>query len=320
MRQITNDEVLSAVSLADAELILRYAYKGMQEGSTGSHQRLRTLVAGARLSTLGGALPGLGFLGSKTYATCNGKNGFAILLFSSDTALPVAVLQGEGVTQLKGSVTSALVADVLAKPQAESVAIFGTGIQAHAHVAALKRMRPIKRISVVSRGRADDFLRWIETEHGVEAHQTAADAAVSGADIVVTATRSAAALFDGNALRPGTFISAIGTSTLTAREVDPITVQRADLIGVEWKQQAQAEAGDLAAGVDWDKTLEIGEILGNDSLRHDAGTQIRLFKSVGIGLADVAIAVAAFAKITGGWDAIVTRISNAGVTHASLGE
>lgn len=317
MRQITNQEVLTAVSLADAEVILRYAYAGMRTGVAGSHQRLRTLVAGARLSTLGGSLPQLGYLGSKTYATCNGKNGFAILLFSSETALPVAVLQGEGVTQLKGSVTTALVADVLAKPDADTVAIFGTGIQAHAHVASLKRVRKLKRINVVSRNRADDFVRWIEVEHGLEAQQTSADVAASSSDIIVTATRASTALFDGSALSPGTFISAIGTSTLTAREVDVTTVQRASLIGVEWKPQAQAEAGDLATSVNWDAALELCHILGNDTLRHNAAKEIRLFKSTGIGLADVAIAVAAYARITGSWDELAKRIANADAAQAS---
>jgi ornithine cyclodeaminase len=317
MRQITNQEVLASVSLADAEAILRYAYAGMQTGLTGSHQRLRTLVAGARLSTLGGSLPQLGYLGSKTYATCNGKNGFAILLFSSETALPVAVLQGEGVTQLKGSVTTALVADVLAKPEADTVAIFGTGIQAHAHVASLKRVRKLKRINVVSRNRADDFVRWIEAEHGLEARQTSPDIAASSSDIIVTATRASTPLFDGSALRPGTFISAIGTSTLTAREVDVTTVQRADLIGVEWKLQAQAEAGDLATGVNWDAAHELGGILGNDALRHNAANEIRLFKSTGIGLADVAIAVAAYARITGSWDELAKRMTSADAAQAS---
>ena len=311
MRQITNEEVLDAVSLEDAELILRYCYLGMRSGETENHQRLRSHAGGARLSTLGGILPGIGYLGSKTYATSNGRTGFAIVLFSSENGLPVACLQGEGVTRLKGSVTTALTADVLAKPDAGKLAIFGTGTQARAHIAALRRVRDIKSICVVSRNSADEFIRWAEREHGIAVTQASGDAAAAQSDIIVLATRSSKPLFDGNLVRPGTFITAIGTSTLDAREVDEACVRRADLIGVEWKPQAKAEAGDLVTGVDWDAVLELGDILSNPGLEASAGKEIRLFKSVGLGIADVAVAIAAYARLSGGWDRMRERIERA---------
>lgn len=311
MRHITNEEILGAVSLADAEQVLRHAYLAMGREEAKSHPRLRSHAAGGRLSTLGGILPQAGFLGSKTYATCNGRTGFAIVLFSAKDATPVACLQGEAVTQLKGSVTTALVADVLARPDAVRLAVFGTGTQARAHIAALRRVRDIKAVSVVSRSPADDYIRWVESEYGIPVTQCDGNAAVDGADIVVLATRSSTPLFDGSRVRKGTFIAALGSSTLQAREVDKAFVRRADLIGVEWKAQAQVEAGDLSDGVDWNSILELGDILTSPALTSGARDEVRFFKSVGLGIADIAVAVAAFARLTGGWEQLAASMAQA---------
>lgn len=309
MRYITNEEILGAVSLADAEQVLRHAYLAMGRGEAKSHSRLRSHEAGVRLSTLGGILPQIGFLGSKTYATCNGRTGFAIVLFSAEDASPVACLQGEAVTKLKGSVTTALVADVLARPNAGTLAVFGTGTQARAHIAALRRVRNIKAINVVSRSPADSYIRWAESEYGIPVKQRDGNAAVDEADIVVLATRSSTPLFDGSRVRKGTFVAALGSSTLHAREVDEIFVRRTDLIGVEWKTQAQAEAGDLSDGINWNSVLELGDILTSPALTSGAGDEIRFFKSVGLGIADIAVAVAAYARLTGGWEQLTARMA-----------
>jgi ornithine cyclodeaminase len=315
MRQIKNEDVLRAVSLADVELVLRYAYVGMRKGVTANHQRLRSHIAGTRLSTLGGLLPEIGFVGSKTYATTAEGTGFAISLFSSRSGLPVAVLEGEAVTQLKGSVTTGLAAEALARPDASMLAMFGTGIQARAHIGALRRVRPIKAINIVSRGDASEYIRWVEREHGIVAKQKSADEAVADADIVVLATRSATPLCSGSLLKAGTFVAALGTSTLNAREVDEACVRRANLIAVEWKPQAQAEAGDLATGVDWESVRELGDVLANSTLYGDVTREIRLFKSVGLGIADVAVAIAAYARVTGTWDELTANIARSPVAN-----
>ncbi|MGQ7908794.1 ornithine cyclodeaminase family protein, partial [Burkholderia sp. BC1] len=122
---------------------------------------------------------------------------------------------------------------------------------------------------------------------------SSAEAAVKAADVIVTATRSAVPLFDGADVKAGTFVAAIGSSKPNAREIDDTVLSRASLIVVESLEQAKAEAGDLlmaAAGViHWEEVVELGSAIANgDSLGRDEG-DITVFKSLGIGLADVAL-------------------------------
>lgn len=308
--RITNDQVLEAVSLDDAELILRYAYLNLRSGVTHNHERTRTAVGAARLSTLGGVLPDLGYLGCKAYASCGSETGFAIVLFSSETAQPVAFLEGESVTRLKGSITTALVAERWARPDAAALSVFGTGVQARAHVEALRRVRPIAQVNVVSRGDAGDYVRWVETHAGIAARQVPAEEAAANGDIIVTATRAASPLFDGNLVRPGAFVAALGTSTLDRRELDAALIGRAARIGVELKASARAEAGELAGPVDWDTVAELPDILGGAPATNGADREIRVFKSTGLGIADIAVAIAAHARLTGGWDALRARLDD----------
>jgi ornithine cyclodeaminase len=310
IRQISNDEVSRAVSLDDAALILRYAYLGLHNGATRNHPRTRTAVGAARLSTLGGVLPDCGYLGSKTYASCGSETGFAIALFSSETARPLAFLEGEGVTRLKGSITTALVAERWAREDAAVLSVFGTGVQARAHVEALRRVRPIRQVNVVSRGDAGDYVRWVETHVGIGARQVAADEAAANGDIIVAATRAASPLFDGNLVRPGTFVAAVGTSTLDRRELDQTLIDRADRIGVELKISAQAEAGDLTGLGDWNTVAELPDILRDQLATRDTDREIRVFKSTGLGIADIAVAVAAYARLSGEWETLRARLAD----------
>lgn len=309
MRYITNDEVLAEVALDDAAQVLRYAYLGLGAATTGNHSRSRTTMGDARLSTLGGILPQIGYLGSKTYASCNGANGFAIVIFSSETARMLAVLEGEAITRLKGAVTTALVAEKWARTDASSLSIFGTGVQARAHVHSLLKARPIRRVNVVSRGDASEYVGWVEKTFGIDVRQTDPAVAATAADILVTATRSSTPLFDGGLVSPGTFVAALGTSTLTARELDETLVRRADCIGVDLIGQAQVEAGDLTAGVAWDRVSELPGILyANGAVPGPDDRSIRVFKSTGSGIADVAVAVAAYARLSGNWEALNERL------------
>ncbi len=126
----------------------------------------------------------------------------------------------------------------------------------------------------------------------------------------MAATRAASPLFDAHLVRPGTFVAALGTSTLDRRELDQALIGRAARIGVELKVSAQAEAGDLTGPVDWDTVAELPDILRDQLATHSADGEIRVFKSTGLGIADIAVAIAAYARLSGEWEPLRARLTD----------
>ncbi|SCU73907.1 Ornithine cyclodeaminase (fragment) [Cupriavidus necator] len=129
------------------------------------------------------------------------------------------------------------------------------------------------------------------------------DAAVAEADIVVTASRATTPLFAGASIRPGAFVAAIGSSLPHTRELDDTALRRAAAVVVEWRPQSVREAGDIVLAdplaLPHEKIVELGEVvLGKVSARQ-RDDDIVIYKSVGVGLEDVALAGFAWSRITG---------------------
>ncbi|HEV6964062.1 MAG TPA: ornithine cyclodeaminase family protein, partial [Roseateles sp.] len=119
-----------------------------------------------------------------------------------------------------------------------------------------------------------------------------ASTAAAEADVIVTATRSPTPLFDGGLVKPGAFVAAVGSSTKTARELDDALLGRAALVVVEWLEAARQEAGDLVLAapgtVAPERLVELGGLVASPPPRRPEGVVV--YKSVGIGLEDVALA------------------------------
>ena len=111
---------------------------------------------------------------------------------------------------------------------------------------------------------------------------------------MLCATTSATPLFDGNALQPGTHITAVGTFVPEKREVDTTTIRRSHRIVVDSREACLAEAGDLIipnAEID----AEIGEIVNGDKQGRQSDDEITFFKSVGVAVQDAVAGAAVLA-------------------------
>jgi ornithine cyclodeaminase len=289
MRLITEAEVAAQLDPDSASAALRAAFAQHRRGQAqvlARHRATATQQGNAlAISAMGAILEADGdlpaVLGTKVYSSRNGKYNFLVSLFSADTGAALATLEANEFTRLRTAAASAVAADLLALPDARTLAIFGAGIQARAHAEALRRVRRFERVLVCARSGADAFA----AELGAQAVDAATAAAE--ADVIVTATRSATPLFDGGLVKPGAFIAAVGSSTRAARELDDALLARAALIAVEWRTAAELEAGDLVNSAP-DRWAELGELFVTPRPR---GPQdIVVYKSVGIGLEDVALA------------------------------
>ncbi|HWM11014.1 MAG TPA: hypothetical protein VNO82_16785 [Solirubrobacteraceae bacterium] len=201
------------------------------------------------------------------------------VVFDGATLAPVALLDGIALTNLRTSAVSALAVRRLAAPDARRLVVFGRGPQAHAHVDAIRAVRPIEHVSML--GREDD-----------------GDAVVPEADVICCCTTARDPLFDGAAVAEHACVVAIGSHEAGARETDDALAARATVV-VESRASALREAGDVIGAIASgalaaDELVTLRELVAGAEL--PAGP--RLFKSTGMAWEDAVVA-AAVARASG---------------------
>lgn len=299
MKFISNEQISELITTEDAIGAMREAFAGAADGA---HQgRVRTSASnGVMLSMMGAVIPGAGIAGAKVYTTIKGQFKFVIVLFSTETGAPLATIEGDTMTGLRTAAATAVACDALARPDVEVLSVIGTGVQARSHVPALLQVRKFKEVLVAGlsgqQALADEITRTL----GVPARVVSIDDAARNADVLATVTRATTPLFDGNLLRPGTFVAAVGASKANVRELDDTAIKRAAALVVEWKPQAQTEAGDLvqcAPGTfDWNNVWELAQAVDGSMGYQRKADDIVVYKAIGIGLEDVALAGLAYRK------------------------
>ncbi len=294
MQHVTDSMIDALVSPAQAQAVLADAFAAFGRGEAAVQERERSEAGGVKLSTLGAVIPGQGVAGAKIYTTIAGRFSFVILLFSAETGEPLASFDAAAITRLRTAACSVLAARHLARPDSAVLAVLGLGVQGLAHARQFAAAYPLQRLCVHSPHLTDAQVQALQAECGVPVLACSAAEAVAQADLVVTASRSRTPLFDGALLKPGTFIAAVGSSLPATRELDDTALARSSVVAVEWKPQSLREAGDLVladpAALPPSKVVELSDlILGRVPGRRSAD-QITIYKSVGVGLQDVALA------------------------------
>jgi ornithine cyclodeaminase len=223
------------------------------------------------------------------------------ILFSAGTQEPEAVIEGAALTALRTGAVSGLATRYLAREEAARLVIFGAGTQARSHLEAMLAVRPVDRVTIVSRT-ADraNALADSAREVGVTA-EVAGPAAVERADIVCTCTTSPTPVFEGSLLSRGSHVNAVGAYTPQTRELDDDTIGRARVV-VETREVALAEAGDLliplrAGSIGPDHVVaDLSEVVHGVTVRRSP-EEVTVFKSVGVAFEDLVVARAAVDRL-----------------------
>lgn len=302
MIHITDEQIALHISAPEVQSALRGAFESLGTGAASLQERVRTEACGVKLSTLGAVLPEQGFVGAKVYTTINGQFRFVILLFSAADGRPLATFDAAAITKLRTAATTVLAARKLAPASPKTLAIFGAGTQGAEHARQLSAEYDLEQILLVDPYAPADRAHELSKECGVPVVLIDTASAVEAAQIIVTASRSTTPLFEGQLIRPGTFIAAIGSSLPYTRELDDVALARASRIVVDWHQQAIQEAGDLVladpAVLSPSKLTELAATLLDTSYSRGPD-DITIYKSVGVGLQDIAIAGLAYSKVHG---------------------
>jgi ornithine cyclodeaminase/alanine dehydrogenase-like protein (mu-crystallin family) len=205
-----------------------------------------------------------------------------IQLFSARTGEPLVAMDGRLITEMRTAAVSAVAARRLSREDAGVLAILGSGVQARSHLEALRRVRKFGEMRVWSRT-AEHAQRFAE-EFGLTRSPTA-EAAVRGADVVVSATATHDPLVRGAWLADGSLVCAVGAVGPHKRELDDAALD-ADIV-VESRDAAMKESGDLI-GAGATVTAELGAVLAGAAL--PGRGRWTIFKSLGVGATDLAAA------------------------------
>jgi ornithine cyclodeaminase len=294
MRFFTDEEVGARLEFGKVAAVIEQAFESLAHGRAAIKPRTRIDCGSVKLSSMGAIWLDAGLAGEKVYPTVEGRFGFLFNLFDLSDGRPLAVMQAAELTRQRTAALTAFAASRGAVGTAK-LALFGAGVQGRAHVQALLSALPVQRVDVVDLADVSAWCQQASRDFGVAVRQCNAAEALSDADIVVTITRSKQPLFDGALLKPGAFVAAVGTSLPTGRELDDRTLARAARIVVEWKPQSSAEAGELVLGrlagvVDDARIVDLPEIFSGQAHWRLHADEIVVFKSVGVGLTDLAAA------------------------------
>ncbi|KDE59378.1 ornithine cyclodeaminase [Halostagnicola sp. A56] len=245
-------------------------------------------------------LPETGAMGGYMYSAGfdAGDAWFVTPLFDAQSGEPLAILDGASMNPFKTGAAGAVAVDSLAREDATTLAVIGTGPQARGQVHTAVTVRDFEEVRVYSptaenrTAFADEFAAQLEAS--VRA-VSSSEAAVAGADVVITATTSTEPVFDGEHLEPGAHVTAMGQYHPDKRELDATTIERSTYVP-DLRERVSQDAGSFIAALETGRIsddhvhAELGDVVaGTEPGRIDAD-EITVFDSGGTGIETVAAA------------------------------
>ena len=295
---LTEANIDSLLTPADALEAVEGCFRRLAAGEVENLPRRRLRLEDGVFAVMPSVDRELGLAGVKAYAWLPSGTPFVVVLFDTESAELVGVIEADKLGQLRTGAASGVAAKFLAREGASTLGVLGCGWQARSQVACIREALPgIERVVAYCRTPASlaKFCRETGAEPG-ESHRDPARC-----DVVVTVTTSKDPVLRGEWLRPGALVCAVGANEPRARELDNVVLERAAFVCCDSREQARLESGDLIepveAGVlDWLEVHELQEVVGGELEGRQSDDDIVLFKSNGIAAWDVAIGAVALEK------------------------
>lgn len=279
--------------------VVEESFRRLACGEAMNVPRVRAVAPGMVLHSMSAAASYLGYSGWKAYSTSRNGARFHVGLYDHQTGCLAALIEAGRLGQLRTGATTGVAAQWMASMDAAEVGLFGSGYQAQSQLEAIVAVRPIKTAFVYSRDeeRRQSFADRMSARLNIEV--TPVDRPQEAAEelpIVITATTSREPVFDGNGLAEGTLVCAVGSNWLNRAEIDSHVVRQADNIVCDSVDACRNEAGDfvdaLEKGVfEWTRAVNLCDVVNGRAVGRSRPESITLFKSVGLAIEDIALAV-----------------------------
>lgn len=306
MLQITEQQVRDLLPMGECVARMRECFAALGRGEAVNVPRRRLMLAtGTVMHQMAGAWGG--YLGTKIYAT-NVKRGamhFHVLLYDAASAEPLALIEANHLGQMRTGAATGVATDLLAPAEVSTVALIGSGTQAWTQLEAVLTVRRAQAVRVYSRKpeKRESFAARASAAFGVEVTAApTAEACVRGAQVVITATYAKEPVLESTWVEEEAHVNATGANQADRREIPSELVRSAGLIAVDSIEQARIEAGDLLLAVpqsEWGqlRLVELGRLAAEARFQRPRG--VTIFKSLGLGVEDVAAAALVYEKLTG---------------------
>jgi alanine dehydrogenase len=302
--------IAKLVTMQDALDAVEDVFAEFGKGNVTNMPRVRAPLKNGILRITAAVLNYRGYYGIKVSSTSVfGRNaGRLFCLYREEGGELCAVMQVFGLGALRTGAASGIATRYMARRDAHVLGVIGSGRQARTQIEAIASVRPIEEIRVFSRDKercerfCQEIKRDIKSSHKCDAIAVAtAEEAVVDCDIIVTATTSTTPVLFGEWLKPGAHINAIGANYEHRRELDLKAVERATVIATDDLDQVRYESSDLAQAVDhnvlsWEGVSSLGDIVAGHLPGRRSEQDITLFKSLGVAMEDVALAIRAYDK------------------------
>ena len=304
---LKEEEVIELLPMAECVDVLERAFSHLAEGLGDNVPRSRIRLPGGFLHFMAAASvgPDLSGFGYKAYSTFpSGASKFLMMLYDAESGALISVMEASALGQIRTGAASGLATRYMARPDASTVGIIGTGYQARTQLEAVCAVRNIKQVRAYSRTLEKREAFATRMSHRLNTEVVASESAeecIRGADIAITITPSREPVLKGEWLEGGEHVNAAGGNHWMRREIDGEVVECADLIVVDDMEQAKIECGDLIWPAErgvfrWSMSHELKEVVsGRINGRPDNGC-ITLFESQGIAIEDVTSALHVYRK------------------------
>jgi alanine dehydrogenase len=328
---LSSDDVSGLTEPADFVDAVREGYR--QRGN-GAPAKPRTTLQNddppGMLFSYSAVLPETGAMGGYMYSAGFAERDawFATPLFDADTGEPLAMIDGASMNPFKTGAAGAVGVDALARRDASSLAIIGTGPQARGQLRATVEVRNFETVDVYSPTNAhrEDFAAEMnERLDPAVAAVASPSAAVEGADVVVTATTASEPVFDGADLADGAHVTAMGQYHPAKRELDETTIERATYVP-DLRERVTQDAGSFIAAMDAgvvdedDVYAELGDVVAGNVNGRSSPEEVTVFDSGGTGIETVAAAYLLYERALAHDDDLGTEIDWLPASDALTGE
>jgi ornithine cyclodeaminase/alanine dehydrogenase-like protein (mu-crystallin family) len=302
---LSEDDVRQVLTMDVALEAVEAGLRKMALDEAQNLSRCRCQTDHAMLHVLPAAAKTLGVMGYKAYSSSSKKGfHFHIALYDGKTGVLLSLMQADYLGQMRTGAASGVATQYMARADSSEIGLFGSGKQARTQLLGICRVRKIKRVQVYSPNEEHRRRFASEMSHLCQTDVVPVprpEMAAEDKDIIVTATTSREPVFNGHWIAEGTHINATGSNFLGKAEIDAVAVRRCDSIVVDSKDQARLEAGDFQQALEdgsihWADVHELGQVIVGRFTGRAHAQDVTLFKSLGIGIEDVAVAARAYSK------------------------
>ena len=296
---LTESDVRQILTMPMALELVEDSFRRLAHGTAMVHPRHRLHIPGqSYLHYMAAADAAGGVMGMKIYTSSREGLRFLVPLFSTRSGDLLALIEADYLGQVRTGAASGVATKWMARVDAKTLGIIGTGSQAQTQLEAIAGVRHLESIRAFGRDpdRREKFAKEMTSRLKVQVTAVGtAEEAVRGALILVTATTSTNPVVEGRWIEPGAHINAIGANFPQKRELSEDAIAKCNMIAVDSREQAKIEAGDLIQvfgedGLKWQQVAELAEIVSGKMVARTNKNQVTLFKSSGIASEDVAVA------------------------------